>query len=62
MPEHHDRLLEGRALEKQLAREQDVRGMASGEKSPAQLKAENEAFAPLAHGARPDLHSAPSLG
>jgi hypothetical protein len=51
-----------RALEKQRQRDRDARDLASGAKSPAQLKRENEVFAPMARAARPNLAAARSLG
>jgi hypothetical protein len=50
-----------RARAKQAARADDERLMASGEKSVAQLKRENEAFAPLARSARVNLSASRSL-
>jgi hypothetical protein len=50
-----------RALTKQAARASDERLLASGRKSVAQLKRENEAFAPLARSARVDLSASRSL-
>ena len=50
-----------RARAKQVARADDERLMASGEKSVAQLKRENEAFAPLARSARVNLSASRSL-
>jgi hypothetical protein len=51
-----------RARAKQAARADDERLMASGEKSVAQLKRENEVFAPLARSARVNLSASRSLG
>ncbi len=50
-----------RARAKQAARADNERLMASGEKSVAQLKRENEAFAPLARSARVNLSASRSL-
>ncbi len=50
-----------RARAKQAARAADERQMASGEKSVAQLKRENEVFAPLARSAQVNLSASRSL-
>lgn len=50
-----------RKAEKQLSRSADVRALASGAKDVAQLKRENEVFAPLARDARIDLAAARRL-
>jgi hypothetical protein len=51
-----------RAGEKQRSRRFDESAISSGSKSIAQLKRENEAFAPLAADARIDLSASRSLG
>jgi len=51
-----------RAAAKQRSRDADERALASGRKSVAQLKRENEVFAPLAREARVDFTAARSLG
>jgi hypothetical protein len=51
-----------RAAEKQRARLADERAVSSGGKSVAQLKRENEVFAPLAADARIELAASRSLG
>jgi hypothetical protein len=50
-----------RRAEKQRSRLADQNAMRSGRKSVAQLKRENEAFAPLAREASVDLSAARSL-
>ena len=52
---------EQRAREKERSRAADERALASGAKSVAQLKVENEAFAPLASMSRLDLSASRSL-
>jgi hypothetical protein len=54
--------LQGRAAEKQRSRRADERAISNGSKSVAQLKRENEVFAPLAVSARVDLSASHSLG
>lgn len=51
-----------RAVEKQRSRRADERAISSGGKSVAQLKRENEVFAPLAADARIELAASRSLG
>jgi hypothetical protein len=51
-----------RAREKARSRVADERALASGQKSMADLKRENEVFAPLASSARIDLSASRSLG
>jgi hypothetical protein len=51
-----------RAAEKQRSRRLDERAIFGGDKSVAQLKRENEVFAPLATAARVDLAASRSLG
>jgi hypothetical protein len=51
-----------RAEEKRLSREADARALASGLKSVAELKLENEVFARLAGRMRVDLPASRSLG
>ena len=51
-----------RSAEKQRSRLADGRALASGQKSVAQLKRENEVFAPLAREARVDFSASRSLG
>lgn len=51
-----------RAVEKQRARRFDERAISGGGKSVAQLKRENEVFAPLAADARIELAASRSLG
>jgi hypothetical protein len=51
-----------RSAEKHHSRLMDSRALASGQKSVAQLKRENEAFAPLAREARVDFSASRSLG
>ncbi len=51
-----------RAAEKQRSRAADERAISGGGKSVAQLKRENEVFAPLADDARIDLAASRSLG
>lgn len=53
---------DSRARTKQASRAADERLMASGGKSVARVKRENEVFAPLARAARIDLTSSRSLG
>jgi hypothetical protein len=53
---------QARAADKQRSRSLDERALANGSKSVAQLKRENEAFAPLAASARVDLRASRSLG
>jgi hypothetical protein len=50
-----------RARAKQEARANDERLLSSGQRSVAQMKAENEVFAPLARTARVDLSASRSL-
>lgn len=51
-----------RAAEKQRSRRSDERAISSGRKSVAELKRENEVFAPLAPDARIELAASRSLG
>jgi hypothetical protein len=51
-----------RAAEKQRSRISDERAISGGDKSVAQLKRENEAFAALATDARVELAASRSLG
>ena len=51
-----------RAVEKQRSRRADERAISSGGKSVAQVKGENEVFAPLAVDARIELAASRSLG
>lgn len=51
-----------RAAEKQRSRIADERAISGGGKSMAQLKRENEVFAPLAGDARIELAASRSLG
>jgi hypothetical protein len=51
-----------RATEKQRSRLADERAISGGGKSVAQLKRENEVFAPLAADARIELAASRSLG
>jgi len=53
---------QARAVEKQRSRRLDERAISSGAKSVAQLKRENEVFAPLAADARVELAASRSLG
>jgi hypothetical protein len=53
---------EARAAEKQRSRIADERAIVGGDKSVAQLKRENEVFAPLAADARIELAASRSLG
>jgi hypothetical protein len=53
---------QARAAEKRRSRRSDERAILSGSKSIAQLKRENEVFAPLAVSARVDLSASRSLG
>lgn len=62
MSEHSNGHFNDRAREKQCQRERDARDLASGAKSPSQVKRENEVFAPMARSARPNLAAARSLG
>jgi hypothetical protein len=50
-----------RAAEKQRSRRSDERAISDGSKSVAQLKRENEAFAPLAPDARIEFAASRSL-
>lgn len=58
--EHFD--AQERALEKARSRSCDQRAVALGQKSDAELKRENEVFAPLGAGARIDLSASHSFG
>ena len=51
-----------RAREKQCERAQDANALASGSKSPQQLRRENEAFGPLAAYGAVRLFASRSLG
>jgi hypothetical protein len=51
-----------RAAEKQRSRRLDELAISNGSKSVAELKRENEAFAPLAPDARIELAASRSLG
>jgi hypothetical protein len=51
-----------RAGEKQASRDGDARALASGRRSPQQLRRENEAFAPLAAHGVVRLYASRSLG
>jgi len=51
-----------RAAEKQRSRAEDARALASGEKTGAHLREENEVFARLAPRTRVDLGASRSLG
>lgn len=53
---------QARAVEKQRSRRADERAISSGSKSVAQVKRENEVFAPLAVDARVELAASRSLG
>lgn len=52
---------QARAVEKQRSRRLDERAISGGSKSIAQLKRENEVFAPLAVDARIELAASRSL-
>jgi hypothetical protein len=64
MARHGDQPLDpaARAAEKQRSRDEDARALASGEKTAAQLRDENEVFAKLAPMSRVDLTASRSLG
>lgn len=53
---------QARAVEKQRARRLDERAISGGSKPVAQLKRENEVFAPLAVDAQIELAASRSLG
>lgn len=53
---------QARAAEKQRSRRIDERAISGGSKSVAQLKRENEVFAPLAADARIELAASRLLG
>jgi hypothetical protein len=53
---------QARAREKQASREADAHVLASGRRSPRQLRSENEAFAPLAARGAVRLYASRSLG
>jgi hypothetical protein len=51
-----------RALAKEASRRSDARALASGRKSAAELRRENESFAALARSARVNFEALRSLG
>lgn len=53
---------QARAGEKQASREADARALASGRRSPRQLRSENEAFSPLVARGAVRLYASRSLG